>query len=176
MSVRSNHSTAFYRQKQDLTPTDLVRLTPLTVSYSSASTGTDWSCATLPTVDIKLQMSDRSVCSHLSPTLYLQKQNPLTDLVCPTTLTASSRTLLVATDSSCATYVLTVQTDQVMSDRSMCSHLSTTFYRRKTDPTLTDFILPTTLNFSRSAVREAANGPSATSLRTLVIQQIKPEK
>lgn len=99
-SVRSHLSAVFYRQKENLTPTDLTRPTALTVSSKTVRTAAyEFSATYLPTVQTEKVVLDRSLQLHPSSTLYLQKQNLTpTDLVRLTALNVSRSAVPTADD------------------------------------------------------------------------------
>lgn len=68
-----------------------------------------------------------------------------------------------------------METEQIMSDTSVSSHLSTALYRQKRNLALTDLVRPTPLTVSPSTAPKAADGCPATYFRTARTEQIKTD-
>lgn len=81
-----------------------------------------------------------------------------TELVRPTPLITSHSVVYTAADGSCATCVVTLQTEQIRSHESVRSHLSTTFHRHKQNDSPTGPVRPTPSTVSHSAVLTASDG------------------
>lgn len=128
--MKSHLCTSFYRQKQNITLTDLVWPTPLTICYSTVPIAADGcSAAYVLPVQTERVLSDRFVRSNPGSTFDRQKQNVTpTDLFRPTPLTASPNTTLTAAGGSSATYLLKMQTEQNKTDNLVRLHPSSTLY------------------------------------------------
>lgn len=115
--------------------------------------------------------------SHLCTTFLLQKLNlRLTDLLQPISLTISRGIVPKAAGGFSATYMLTVQTEKIRQDMSVCSHLSMALYRQKRHFKLTDVVRLTPLIISFSSVPTAVDGFSATHLLTVQTDEIWPDR
>lgn len=113
-SERLHHRARLYRQKQNLTLTDLIRLTPLIASCTTALTFSD---GTFATYLLKAQTEQirygESVRSHRSSSLYRPKQNITpADLVRPALLIISRSTVPTAADCFSAAYLCIKKTEQ----------------------------------------------------------------
>lgn len=117
------------------------------------------------------------MCSHLSSALGPQKQNlTLTDFVRPTLLIVSYSTVHTATDGPSATCLLTVEEEQISSDKSVSSHLSSALNRQKQNLTLLDFIRTTPLTVSRNIVSTVTDNSSTTYLRRVETEEKRSDK
>lgn len=124
---KSRSCMSFQRRKQHLPLADIDFLTPLTIYGSVVRIAAHISCAIYPpTVYTEQMSSEKSVQSHFSTSFHRWKQRlPLTNLVRPTLLTVSRSVVPTAAHGSSATFLLTLQTERVGSNKVVRSHFDT---------------------------------------------------
>lgn len=128
--------TVFYRQKQNSKRTHLVRPTSLTVSCSAKLTAANGSSATyLLTPRRSRLLSDRSVRSHCCTFSHRKKsQFPISKLIGPKPLILSRSTVSKAFYGSPAIHLMTRQTEQLRSEKSLRLHHITFYHHKETQP------------------------------------------